>query len=85
MCLGADVVAMESRFAITKESLLAQQMKDIVSNNEIDGGIILKVILYGKNFDGILARVLKRKESLRFNAKQEYTIVKRSSWADHSM
>jgi hypothetical protein len=39
MCLGADAVAMESRFAITKESLLAQQMNDIVSNNEIDGGV----------------------------------------------
>ncbi|KAL3797572.1 hypothetical protein ACHAWO_012586 [Cyclotella atomus] len=69
ICLGADAVAMGSRFAITKESSLAQHMKDIVSNNEIDGGSTESDTVYGKNFDGIPARVLKSKESLRLNAK----------------
>lgn len=69
ICLGADAVAMGSRYAITKESALAHQIKDIVSNNEIDGGSTESDTVYGKNFDGIPARVLKSKESLRLNAK----------------
>jgi enoyl-[acyl-carrier protein] reductase II len=69
ICLGADAVAMGSRFAITKESSLAQQMKDIVSNNQLDGGSTESDTVYGKNFDGIPARVLKSKESIRLNAK----------------
>jgi enoyl-[acyl-carrier protein] reductase II len=69
ICLGADAVAMGSRYAITKESSLAQQMKDIVSNNELDGGSTESDTVYGKNFDGIPARVLKSKESVRLNAK----------------
>lgn len=69
ICLGADAVAMGSRFAITKESSLAQQIKDIVSNDDIDGGSTESDTVYGKNFDGIPARVLKSKESIRLNAK----------------
>lgn len=61
LTLGADAVAMGSRFAITKESPLAEQMKVIVSNpNSTESDT-----LYGKNFDGIPARVLKSEESLR--------------------
>ena len=69
ICLGADAVAMGSRFAVTKESALAQQIKDIVSNDDIDGGSTESDTVYGKNFDGIPARVLKSKESIRLNAK----------------
>ena len=61
LALGADAVAMGSRFAITQESPLARQMKDIVSNpNSTESDT-----LYGKNFDGIPARVLKNTESMR--------------------
>ncbi|KAL9185082.1 hypothetical protein ACHAXT_002859 [Thalassiosira profunda] len=61
LSLGADAVAMGSRFAVTKESSLAQSMKEIISqpdSTESD-------TLYGKNFDGIPARVLKSEESVR--------------------
>mmetsp|Transcript_11320 Transcript_11320/g.23869 ORF Transcript_11320/g.23869 Transcript_11320/m.23869 type:complete len:283 (-) Transcript_11320:217-1065(-) len=67
--LGADAVAMGSRFAITQESGLAQRMKDIVSNADIDGGSTEADTLYGKHFDGIPARVLRSRESLRLNTK----------------
>mgnify|MGYP003914187441 CR=1 FL=1 len=61
IALGADAVAMGSRFAITRESPLAQQMKEIVSNpNSTESDT-----LYGKNFDGIPARVLKNEEATR--------------------
>ncbi|KAL7521667.1 hypothetical protein ACHAWX_006341 [Stephanocyclus meneghinianus] len=69
ICLGADAVAMGSRFAVTKESSLAQRMKVIVSNDDLDGGGTESDTVYGKNFDGISARVLKSEESLRLNAK----------------
>lgn len=69
ICLGADAVAMGSRFAITKESALARQIKDVVSNNDIDGGSTESDTVYGKNFDGIPARVLKSTQSIRLNAK----------------
>eukprot|EP00804_Cyclotella_cryptica_P005821 CCRYP_000133-RA/>CCRYP_000133-RA protein AED:0.04 eAED:0.04 QI:238/1/1/1/0.5/0.66/3/45/355 len=69
ICLGADAVAMGSRFAITKESSLAQRMKEIVSNDELYGGSTESDTVYGKNFDGIPARVLKSEESLRLIAK----------------
>jgi enoyl-[acyl-carrier protein] reductase II len=61
IALGADAVAMGSRFAITQESPLAQQMKEIVSSpNSTESDT-----LYGKNFDGIPARVLKNDEAIR--------------------
>lgn len=69
MALGADAIAMGSRFAITKESGLAQRMKEVVSNMDIDGGSTEMDTLYGKHFDGIPARVLKSQESLRLNTK----------------
>lgn len=53
LSLGADAVAMGSRLATTLESPLAQEMKNaIVDSSESD-------TLYGSNFDGIHARVLK--------------------------
>jgi enoyl-[acyl-carrier protein] reductase II len=53
LALGADGVAMGSRFAVTLESPLASTMKDaITKSSESD-------TLYGSNFDGIPARVLK--------------------------
>eukprot|EP01082_Thalassiosira_pseudonana_P014879 g13426.t1.1.5e17418b g13426 g13426.t1 contig8:662425-663392(+) len=63
--LGADAVAMGSRFAITKESALAQRMKEIISGSERTESDTV----YGKNFDGIPARVLKSDESLRLNVR----------------
>ena len=53
LALGADAVAMGSRMAVTQDSPLAQSMKDAVASaSEAD-------TLYGNNFDGIPARVLK--------------------------
>jgi enoyl-[acyl-carrier protein] reductase II len=53
LILGADAVAMGSRLAVTKESPLAQATKEaIVKASESD-------TIYGSNFDGIPARVLK--------------------------
>lgn len=53
LSLGADAVAMGSRLATTVESPLAHEMKQaIVASSEAD-------TLYGSNFDGIPARVLK--------------------------
>lgn len=51
--LGADAVAMGSRFATTQESPLASTVKrSIVQHTEND-------TIYGKNFDGLYARVLR--------------------------
>jgi enoyl-[acyl-carrier protein] reductase II len=53
LVLGADAVAMGTRLAVTNESPLAEAMKDaIVRANEAE-------TIYGKNFDGIPARVLQ--------------------------
>lgn len=53
LTLGADAVAMGSRLAVTWESPLADNAKQhILASNESD-------TLYGANFDGIHARVLK--------------------------
>jgi len=69
IALGADAVAMGSRFATTKESSLAQRMKEIIANPELNGGSTESDTLYGKNFDGIPARVLKSDESSRLHRK----------------
>mmetsp|Transcript_12623 Transcript_12623/g.30563 ORF Transcript_12623/g.30563 Transcript_12623/m.30563 type:complete len:376 (-) Transcript_12623:1681-2808(-) len=53
LALGADAVAMGSRMAVTQESPLAQATKEAIVNATQDE------TLYGKNFDGIPARVLK--------------------------
>ena len=55
LALGADAVAMGSRMAVTQDSPLAQAMKDAVSSSTNAGEADT---LYGKNFDGIPARVL---------------------------
>jgi enoyl-[acyl-carrier protein] reductase II len=64
LTLGADAVAMGSRLATTQESPLAEPMKKaIVESTESD-------TLYGSNFDGIPARVLKTPTSTRLMAKR---------------
>lgn len=53
LALGADGVAMGTRFASTAESPLAEAVKQqIVAKTESD-------TVYGKNFDGLHARVMK--------------------------
>jgi enoyl-[acyl-carrier protein] reductase II len=53
LSLGADAVAMGSRMAVTQESPLAQATKEaILQSTAFD-------TLYGSNFDGISARVMK--------------------------
>jgi enoyl-[acyl-carrier protein] reductase II len=53
LSLGAEGVAMGSRFATTKESPLPENIKQaIVRQTETD-------TIYGKNFDGLYARVMK--------------------------
>ena len=64
LSLGADAVAMGSRLATTYESPLAQEMKHaIVKSSQED-------TLYGSNFDGIPARVLKTPTSLHYMNKK---------------
>jgi enoyl-[acyl-carrier protein] reductase II len=53
LALGADGVAMGSRMAVTQESPLAQATKEAIVGATQDDTI------YGKNFDGIPARVLR--------------------------
>lgn len=53
LTLGADAVAMGSRFATTRESPLADPMKELIVNSTEAETV------YGSNFDGIPARVLK--------------------------
>lgn len=64
LALGADGVAMGSRFAVSVESPLAQATKDaIIAADESQ-------TIYGKNFDGIHARVLKTALSERLMKKR---------------
>lgn len=52
LALGADAIAMGSRFAVSQESPLAESTKQVIcQSTESD-------TIYGKNFDGIHARVL---------------------------
>lgn len=53
LALGADAVAMGTRFAMTRESPLHQSTKDAVLNKSVSE------TLYSKNFDGIHCRVMK--------------------------
>ena len=69
LTLGADAVAMGSRFAVSHESPLADEIKKIVSVPDIDGGATEADTLYGKNFDGLYARVLKSPAAIRLNAR----------------
>lgn len=58
LCLGASGVAMGSRFACTVESPLAHNIKEeICSRSETD-------TIYGKNFDGLYARVMRTDASV---------------------
>lgn len=53
LALGADGVAMGSRFATTIESPLAEEIKKaVVTRTESD-------TIYGRNFDGLYARVMR--------------------------
>jgi enoyl-[acyl-carrier protein] reductase II len=53
LALGADGVAMGSRLAVTVESPLAQATKDAIVQSSAHDTV------YGRNFDGIPARVLR--------------------------
>ncbi|EAT11567.1 nitronate monooxygenase [Bermanella marisrubri] len=53
LSLGADAIAMGSRFATSKESPLHQNTKDAVVERDENQTI------YGNNFDGLYARVMK--------------------------
>ena len=55
LTLGADGVAMGSRLAVTQESSLAQAVKEYIAQSEANEASTV----YGSNFDGIPARVLK--------------------------
>lgn len=68
--LGADAVALGSRFATTVESPLAQHTKEVISNPDIDGGSTESDTIYSKHFDGINSRVLKTKISMEVTKSQ---------------
>jgi len=81
LALGADAVAMGSRFAVTTESPLARSAKEaIASSGESD-------TVYGSNFDGIPARVLKTPNSEKLMASRPTwpTIVYRAFRAARQM
>ena len=59
--LGADGVAMGSRFAVTQQSPLSQATKQVIVQPESNES----ATIYGSNFDGIPARVLKTPTSSR--------------------
>lgn len=64
LVLGADAVAMGSRLAVTSESPLPLNVKEhITRSSESD-------TIYGSNFDGIPARVLKTATSQRLMSKR---------------
>lgn len=81
LSLGADAVAMGSRFAASRESSLAESAKDaIVMGTESD-------TVYGANFDGIPARVLRTETSVRLMETKPWfpTILYRSFAAAQKM
>jgi len=53
LALGADAVAMGSRFAVSNESCLSQHVKEEICKAKVFDTV------YGSNFDGIPARILK--------------------------
>ncbi|NVK37849.1 MAG: nitronate monooxygenase [Gammaproteobacteria bacterium] len=59
LALGADAIAMGSRFATSKESPLHQTTKDAVVERDENQTI------YGNNFDGLYARVMKTPASVK--------------------
>jgi len=81
LTLGADAVAMGSRFAVSKQSPLAEQVKQVVTQmNESD-------TIYGSNFDGIPARVLKTPMAEKLMARRPFitTILYRALEAAQQM
>ncbi|KZZ48953.1 enoyl-ACP reductase [Thalassolituus sp. HI0120] len=59
LSLGADAIAMGSRFATTQDSPLNQTTKDaVVTKSEQE-------TIYSKNFDGIPARVMRTPRSIK--------------------
>jgi enoyl-[acyl-carrier protein] reductase II len=74
LALGADAVAMGSRFAVSTDSPLAQQMKEAVAMADESETI------YGSNFDGIPARVLRTSTSTSLMASRPFfaTVVYRA-------
>ena len=76
LALGADAVAMGSRFAVTQESSLAEATKRAIAEAASDEG----QTIYGSNFDGIPARVLKTPTSQRLMEQRPWfpTIVYRA-------
>lgn len=65
LSLGADAVAMGTRFATTVESPLPDNVKRAIAdplNTESD-------TIYGKNFDGIPSRVMKSPAAIQANKK----------------
>ena len=69
LSLGADAVAMGTRFATTVESPLAEATKNAIANPKIDGGATESDTIYGKNFDGIPARVMRTPVAIKKNEK----------------
>lgn len=81
LALGADAVAMGSRFATSEESPLAEPVKRaIVHSNESD-------TIYGSNFDGIPARVLSTPAARKLMQRRPFlgTIVYRAFKAAQKM
>ena len=67
LALGANAVAMGTRFTTTEESPLADQIMGAVSNLKPDGGETEADTLYGKNFDNIPTTVMRSPAAVRLN------------------
>jgi len=59
LALGAEGVAMGSRFATSQESALHHSVKEVITGKSENDTI------YSKNFDGLYARVLKTPASIK--------------------
>ena len=63
LSLGADGIAMGTRFAATQESALHPAVKKVITEKGQDE------TLYTNNFDGMWARIMKTPESLRITRR----------------
>lgn len=63
MALGADAVAMGTRWAATSESPVHQNTKEMIVQKEVEETI------YSKNFDSIPCRVMKTPSAIKATAK----------------
>lgn len=83
LTLGADAVAMGSRFAVSQESTLAQTVKEYITQPEANESSTV----YGSNFDGIPARVLKTPTSKKLMKSRPWfpVVVYRAFQAAHKM